>query len=94
MARVLAALVLVCFTTLVAADGFVCPDGCRQASSPDAADRCDGSGVCVFCTGGCAQPGPAATPILLAVIAGGSDFRLLSVLSRALPPVYHPPRIS
>jgi hypothetical protein len=94
MTRVLAALVLVCFCTLVAADGFLCPDGCRQVSSRDAADRCDASGACILCTGGCAQPGPAISEILLAVIAGDPDVRLLSILARALPPVYHPPRIS
>ena len=94
MMRVLAALVLVCFTTLVMADGFFCPDGCRQASSPDAADQCDASGACVLCAGGCAQPGPAVSHIFLAVIAVSPDSLLVSVLARALPSVYHPPRTS
>jgi hypothetical protein len=94
MMRILATLVLVCFTAFVVADGFFCQDGCRQASSPDAADRCDSSGACVLCTGGCAQPGPAFSYIVPALFAGDTDFPLLSILARALPPVYHPPRTS
>jgi hypothetical protein len=94
MARILAALVLVSFTALVVADGFFCQDGCRQASSPDPGDLCDSSGACVLCTGGCAQPGPAISYILPALIAGDTDFPVLSILARALPPVYHPPRPS
>jgi len=92
MTRVLAALVLACFMILVVADGFFCPDGCRQASSPDAAHQCDASGACVLCVGGCAQPGPAVSHILLAVIAVSTSSPLVSVLARALPSVYHPPR--
>jgi len=93
MMRVLAALVLVCFTILVVVDGFFCPDGCRQASSPGAAHQCDVS-ACVLCAGGCAQPGPAVSHILLAVIAVSTDSSVVSVLARALPSVYHPPRTS
>jgi len=94
MMRVLAALVLVCFTTLVVADGFFCPDECRQASSPSAAHQYDVSGACVLCAGGYAQPGPAVSHILLAVIAVSTSSPLVSVLARALPSVYHPPRTS
>jgi hypothetical protein len=92
--RILAALLFVCFTTPVVADGFFCPDGCRQASSPEAADRCDASGECILCTGGCAQPGPVVAHTLFAVIAVCTDSTLVSILAGTLPSVYHPPRTS
>ena len=52
MGRFIAACLLVVFAALAATDAFACPDGCQSASSPFAADRCNASGTCVFCTGG------------------------------------------
>ena len=83
--RILAALVLVCFTALVVADGFFCQDGCRQASSPDAADRCDSSGVCMLCAGGCAPPTPVITESPPSVVAPDTQSPLTSILARAIP---------
>jgi hypothetical protein len=49
--RLVAVYVLAVFAVLAIADGFACPDGCHSASSAPAADRCNASGQCVFCTG-------------------------------------------
>jgi len=49
--RLIAACLLAVFAMLATADAYACPDGCQSASSASAADRCNSSGQCVFCTG-------------------------------------------
>jgi hypothetical protein len=91
--RVLTAALLVCVATLVTLDAFHCPDGCRQAASPDAADQCNASSACILCTGGFAQSAPAASAAPVVVFWANADFTPEPLLLRAVPSVYHPPRI-
>ena len=83
---------LVVFAGLAATDAVACPDGCQTASSQSAADRCNDTGMCLFCTGGVVEattPDGIAPPItqlpapVLSIVA-------VPVLSLAVPD--HPPR--
>src|SRR6185295_10945762 len=56
--RLLAVCLLVLFAALATADTFACPDGCQTAPSGAAADQCNSSGQCVFCTGGIVAHAP------------------------------------
>ena len=90
--RLLAACLLVVFAALATADTFACPDGCQTAASPTAAEHCNVTGNCVFCTGGLVTfaSAPVATPL----------FVLLPSSELATPPpilplpvsLDHPPR--
>jgi len=50
--RFLVACLLVVFASLATIDTVACPDGCQSASSSSAADRCNDTGGCLFCSGG------------------------------------------
>jgi len=50
--KTLLAALLVAFVAVAMADTFVCPDGCESAATASAANSCNTSGACVFCTGG------------------------------------------
>jgi len=92
--RWLAVCLLALFAVLVAADAFACPDGCQSADSQPTADRCNATGVCVFCTGGVAA---VATPIAIAPLF--TTLPVSSPLAPAFPVLSgavldHPPRRS
>ena len=61
--RLLAAIVLVVFIGLVTTDAVACPDGCQAAPSGSAADHCNDTGICLFCTGAVVE---AIAPVAMA----------------------------
>jgi hypothetical protein len=90
--RLLAACLLVVFAALATTDAFACPDGCRTAASPTAAEHCNVTGNCVFCTGGLMTFAIAPVPTPLFVFLPSSE--LASPAPTLPPPVSldHPPR--
>ena len=91
--RLLTAALMLCFATVVTMDAFSCPDGCRQAVSPDAADQCNSSSACFLCVSGCAQSAPVMPEAPVSVVWERTDLPPEVVLFRPVPSVYHPPRI-
>ena len=90
--RLLAACLLVVFAALATTDIFACPDGCQTAASPTAAEHCNVTGNCVFCTGGLMTFAIAPIPTPLFVLLPSSE---LATPPPTLPvPVSldHPPR--
>jgi hypothetical protein len=91
--RSLAACLLILFVALATADTFACPDGCQTASSGAAADQCNASGKCVFCTGGIVSYGPQVVIAPVTVLPAHEEpgpqppFRPALVLD-------HPPRLT
>jgi hypothetical protein len=91
--RLLAACLLVLFAGLATADTVACPDGCQAASSRAAADQCNATGQCVFCTGGIVTHAPQ---VVIEPLAGSLPVR--EVLQQE-PPIHpplaldHPPRL-
>lgn len=92
--RLFAVCLLVVFATLVTTDAVACPDGCQSAGSPSAADHCNGSGACIFCTGGVVQAATLAMPAPLVAEAPAPYFTVLAppVLPSAVPD--RPPRLT
>jgi len=90
--RLVAAFVVVIFTMLSTGDAWSCPDGCQSAMSTTAADKCNSSGACLFCTGGvvsvAAPPSPA--PLLTELPAPVFSPALFSTVDVSVPD--HPPR--
>jgi hypothetical protein len=92
--RFLAACLLTMFAALATADTFACPDGCESANTPSAADHCNVTGSCVFCSGGVvALAIPAPSVDLLLAVADPSD-RVLRPAFRPASALDHPPRPS
>jgi hypothetical protein len=90
--RLLAACLLVVFAALATTDIFACPDGCQTAASPTAAEHCNITGNCVFCTGRLMTFAIAPIPTPLFVLLPSSE---LATPPPTLPvPVSldHPPR--
>ena len=92
--RSLAACLLALFVALVTADSFACPDGCQAASSGAAADQCNASGTCVFCTGGIVAYAPRVViaPITV-VLPAHEEPRPQPPFPPALA-LDHPPRLT
>jgi len=87
--RVVAAYLLAVFAILATADGFACPDGCHSASSAPAADRCNASGQCVFCTGAVIA---RASQVVLKPLADALPARDVQDAQAPFPPVTVPDR--
>lgn len=85
--------VLIVFATLASADGLACPDGCQAATSTSAADHCNASGSCVFCTGALVMldANPVAAPTFACVSA--TDHEEFNASLRSPASVEHPPRL-
>jgi hypothetical protein len=92
--HLVAACLLVLFAALATADTFVCPDGCQMAASGAAADQCNASGKCAFCTGS------IVTYALQVVTAPVTRPSPAQELPQQVPPLQpalaldHPPRLT
>ena len=92
--RSFAAFLLIFFVALVTADTFACPDGCQTASSGVAADQCNASGKCVFCSGGILAHGRhVVVPPVTVLLAAREELRQQSPFPPALA-LDHPPRLT
>ena len=92
MRRGLAVLVLIVFAGLATTDAVACPDGCQAASSQSAADHCNDTGICLFCTGGVfpATTPPAMAPLITQLPAPVLSIAAAPAFSIGVPD--HPPR--
>jgi len=92
--RLLTACLLLLFVGLAASDALVCSDGCKSADCTNTADRCTGTGGCIFCTGSViVVPAHVATAPLVAVVpAPIVSFHAPLLPTRAVPD--HPPRLT
>jgi hypothetical protein len=90
--RPLAACLLVVFAALATTDTFACPDGCQTAASPTAAEHCNVTGNCVFCTGGVVTFAIASVPTPLFVSLPSSELTTLPPTLSLPVSLDHPPR--
>jgi len=88
----LAACSLVVFVALATTDTFACPDGCQTAGSAAAAEHCNVTGNCVFCTGGLVTFAIAPIPTPLFFSLPSSDLATPPPPLRLPVPLDHPPR--
>jgi len=89
---VLAACLLVVFAALATTDSFACPDDCQTAASPAAADHCNVTGNCVFCTGGVVTLAAAPVPSPALVSVPSPDLATPPTPHRLAAALEHPPR--
>ena len=92
MRRLIAACLLVVFAALATTDAVACPDGCQAASTPGAADQCNATGNCLFCTGGVVA---VAADVAIAPLTVSWSPQVLPVPQRPLRYASvpeHPPR--
>ena len=92
--RLLAACLLVVLVAMATTEGIACPDGCQSAGSPSAADRCNDSGACIFCTGGVVAVATkiVAAPQVPVLPAPLSPIVAPAILPSAVPD--RPPRLT
>jgi len=91
--RLLTACLLVVFGALATADTFACPDGCQTAAFPTAAERCNVTGNCVFCTGGVVTIAAAPVPSPAFVLLPLPDLGTPPTPDRPSGSLDHPPRV-
>jgi hypothetical protein len=92
--RSLAACLVILFVALATADTLACPDGCQTASSGAAADQCNASGQCVFCSGGIvAHARHVAMPPVIVLLAAREEPSQQPPFPPALA-LDHPPRLT
>jgi hypothetical protein len=89
MRRLVVACLLAVFAILATADAFACPDGCQSARSASAADRCNDSGQCVFCTGAVVVHAPQ---LMLEPISEALPTKDVQDPQASFPPVTVPDR--
>jgi hypothetical protein len=89
--RIFVAFFIVVFATLATTDGVACPDGCQSATSPTAADHCNDSGICFFCTGAVVTTSALpVTPFMTQLPA--PDLPVVAVPACSIEIPDHPPR--
>jgi len=92
--RLLAVCLLLVFAALSTTDALACPDGCQAAATSSAADHCNATGTCLFCTGGVAS---VAKVIAVAPLTASWPPQGLPVSQRPLRVAAvpdHPPRLT
>jgi len=91
--QLLAACLLVLFAALATADAFACPDGCQLASWGAAADQCNASGTCVFCSGAIVVHAPEVVIEPVTEPAPAQVVAQPEPLLLPAPALDHPPRL-
>ena len=94
MRRLVAALVIVVFATLLAADALACPDGCQSCDTPAGADPCNNTGACLICVRGLVSvtATPDLAPFVTELPAPISVPLLPSTFDASVP--HQPPRLA
>jgi len=92
--RLVAAVMLVLFTSLNAIDGICCPDGCTHepSSSLQQHDQESPDGVCVLCLGGVETPVPHGWTAARILTNRFAPPPLTHHLNAPTDPPDHPPR--
>ena len=92
--RSVAVVLAVVLVASMSTDAFLCTDGCRQASSAQAADDCNATGACPLCTGAIVQAYAPVALEPLTLVETPAATLVISAETISIRPLDHPPRLA
>jgi len=92
--RSVAVVLALALVASISADAFACTDGCRQASSTQAADDCNATGACPLCTGAIVQAYAPVALEPLTLVEPPAAPRVITAETISIRPLDHPPRLA